>query len=816
MAQESTSNFPLVPFDGQEFIDAFRMKWVYDGSVKCWKRVGTVPNIPVASEVQSGLLSRRFKQILDSIPSKGGHFGILARPLLSVVPQNFPTKLKDKVFSAVKNEAGSVVFGRAPKNGDTYDESVFEGNFLRFTKGPLRNRDFLIFTNDEESLTLQGDASEARLDDEFVVFDPLEANEHGVIMGDIELISDTLDITCVDNMGRPITVAQDCNLDYKDCDGGAQAPGLDVKVAEKVIESFCVELRSCKGPKGDKGAKGETGKDGTGDGPTGEMGDPGQDAPDIGHKFTGIKFIDSEDVYDSAVIGLELDADNGKLHVLKAKMAVPDDDTPANQVITSPINRTIDWTDDEFGYTLLKPMNDPIETKKADDADVTMAVFPSGYEIQSTGLPTDIEKSRLTQFNSVTLTSLLDRAIAYFQDRLTAIDEDYDRQIKEFMEEKDAKARAILAGLAQDLAECEWELPIEFCLGITPDDCRDPDPDGDGDGGDGGGGEPPTPWPNPGDVPRFPPPPHKIPAPGPTPVPGGGGTPSKGTPGTIVEADPPPPPVPTPAPTPAPTVEPGQKKLVYSGAFAWQGNIDLPDNMALAIRYRSGAFRTPSSAYFISPNSTSSEEGLIMTEWREGVGTFNPKAFLAIQSYDPHDLNAIEQAYREGGYEGKTTLIFGGNDPIGRLYFQIWARENLLLEDPGMPVMLDIFIIYDPADPPPGVPVTTNVVVNKGGAPGPASTDPTVNASDPAVAQEGVATGITVYGSNFVDGATIEVLGNTSVTVSGVTFVSDTQLTCDVNISADPAFPAPNSYDILVINPDGGNGVGTGLISSFV
>jgi hypothetical protein len=511
-----------------------------------------------------------------------------------------------------------------------------------------------------------------------------------------------------------------------------------------------------------------------------------------------------------------LDADNGKLHVLKAKMAVPDDDTPANQVITSPINRTIDWSDDEFGYTLLKPVNDPIETKDPNDADVTMAVYPDGYEIQSTGLPDDIEKSRLTQFNSITLSTLLDRAIAHFKERLEEIDEDYDRQIKTFIEEKDAKARAILAGLAQDLAECEWELPIEFCLGITPDDCRDPDPDGDGGdgGGDGGGGgDPqPTPWPTPTDTPRFPTP-HGIPTPTPVPVPSPSPTP---TPIGLTPADPPydpsPSPVPTPSPSPTPTT-----RAVYSAAFTWQGNIDLPENMAVAFRYRSGAFRTQSSAYFVGPNSTSTGEGLIILPYIGG-NAISPKTFAAIQSYDPHDLNAIEQAYKEGGYEGKTTIVVGGDAPVNRIYVQVLAREDLLEEDPGMPVLLDIFVIYDPTDPPPGVPVSTTLLLNTGGAPGPSPepTDPTVTAVTPPLAPEGFVQPINIIGSNFQDGATVQVLGNTTVNVTGVTVVSDTQIDCDIFVNADPGFPAPNPYDVLIINPDGGNGIGIAVITSAV
>ena len=807
MAQKNT-NFPLVPFDSQVFIDAFRIKWVYDSSVKCWKRVGTVPDVPIATEVQNGLLSRRFKQLLDSIPQKGGHFGILARPLLSVVPQNFPTALKDKVYSAVLNESGSIVFGRAPKKGVPYEKSIYEGHFLRFTKGLLRNRDFLIFTNDEDSIVVQGDASEACLDDEFIVFNPLEANEQGVIMGDIELVSDTLDITCVDNMGRPITVSADCRLDYKDNDGGAQAPGLDLKVSEKVLDSFCVELRTCKGSTGIGGLKGETGADGTGDGPTGEMGDPGQDAPDIAHKFTGVKFVESEDIYDSAVIGIELDADNGKLYALKAKMVVPDDETPATQVITSPINRTIDWTDDEFGYKLLKPNNDPIETKDPKDADVLIAAYPAGYEVQSSGLPNDIAKSRVTQFNSVTLSALLDRTIAHFRDRLETIGEDYDREIKAFIEEKDSKARIILAGLAQDLAECEWELPIEFCLGITPDDCKDSSDDSDG----AGGGSTPaiTPWPHPEDTPRFSVPPYTFDPPVPIPVPTPGtGPPTSVTPAPLPEPSPTPgPPPPPPSPTPGITVQ-------SSGLITWAGSTKLPANAAFAARYKSGAVRSLGSSWIVSPNSTTSGEGLVLIPVKDGV-LLSPKSFPAIQSYDPNDINSVEEAYRTGYYPGQLLgqedrIVIGGDAAVDGIYVVVMMREPIAEGS----IVFDFSIIFDPADPPPGVPVQTTNLISGGGAPGPTIEPPTITGIFPDTFVIGPPLPATIKGFNFqIGGAlpTVELIGD-AIGVMTAAATSAGATTVEIEITNLGVVPG-TTFDLLLIFNDGTSAIGEGSINS--
>lgn len=829
MTRRKTSNFPLVPFDGQEFIDAFRIKWVYNAETRCWRRLGTVPDIPLASEVQDGLLSRQLKQLLDSIPEKGGHFGILAKPLLSVMPLDFPSKLKDKTYNAVKNEAGSVVYGLKPRKNEPYTPSELSGLFLRFTKGPLKDHTFLIYDNDEESIILQGDASEANYENEFIVFDPLEANEHGAIMGDVEIVSDTIDITCVDNMGNPITVTEDCRLEYKDSDEGPQRPGLDFKINDELLDSFCIELRACKGPKGDKGAKGETGADGTGDGPVGEMGDPGEDAPDVGHAFSGIKFVESEDTYDTAIIGLELDSDAGKLHVLKAKMKVPDNDQPATQVVASPVDRSLEWTDDEFGYRLLKPLNDPIESKD-DSADVELAAYPEGYEVQTSGQVADIQKNRVTQFNSVGLSTLVDEAITYFRGRLAEIDSEYNLTVKEFIEEKDAKARTILAGLAQDLSECEWQLPIEFCLGITPDDCREDggeDPGGDGGGGGGGGGSGgggnPTPWPHPGDVPKLPPPINTV-TPGgnntnPVTIPSSGETPGFGFTPTQI-----PTPAYTPSPTPTPQPPPsGALTYVYTAALQWEGSILLPENAAWAFTYHSGALRTLTSSYFVGRNSLS-EEGMVLIPFVDGQQT-SPRTFPAIQSYDPNDLNSIEAAYKKGYYQGQLQgqedrIVIGGNSNVTSIFVAVMARSDLI---PDQKLFINVHPLFSLGDPIPGVKTQVVAMTNTGGAPGPTppvSTDPVVTAAVPAIVPEGFDTTVTITGSNFVDGCTAQIIGNNTVKGPGavgdpvVTFVSDTELEVAFHIVPDPLYPPPNNFDVLVVNPDGGNGIGIALFAS--
>jgi hypothetical protein len=85
------------------------------------------------------------------------------------------------------------------------------------------------------------------------------------------------------------------------------------------------------------------------------------------------------------------------------------------------------------------------------------------------------------------LSTFLNEMAAFWQNKLNEIDAEYNRQLKAFIEGKDREARLILAQLCQELSDCEWERPIEFCLGIAPNDCL-PDATGAA-GGAGGGGE---------------------------------------------------------------------------------------------------------------------------------------------------------------------------------------------------------------------------------------------------------------------------------------------------------------------------------------
>ena len=121
------TNLPQSPFDGQIFIDAFRVKWVYSSENGCWMRTGVVSDIPVASETIAGLLSSQLKNTLDGIPQKGGHFGIIARPLPTISTEKI-VLFRDTVKIAFKTDAGSTIRGVSPFVTDAYKAGEYRRN----------------------------------------------------------------------------------------------------------------------------------------------------------------------------------------------------------------------------------------------------------------------------------------------------------------------------------------------------------------------------------------------------------------------------------------------------------------------------------------------------------------------------------------------------------------------------------------------------------------------------------------------------------------------------------------------------------------
>lgn len=444
-------NLPIQPFDGQIYVDVYRVKWQFNSESNCWIKVGLTGDVPVADESTTGMLTAKFKEILDSIPDRGGHFGIITKPYLSVVPHDHDVIIDDTITHIELVDSATKI-----KGNYSYVPAAYSGKVVYFTSGRSKGNIYLIYNNDTTTISFIGQPTVA-VGDKFEVIEAYALNKNGYILGDITLYSDSLKMTCVDGEGNELDSS--CNINTICVDPAQTAPpGINFEFSDDFLDTFCVEVPGCVGPKGLRGPKGEKGDDGTGDGPVGETGDKGNNAA-TAHTFTGIKIIDVDDIYDTAVVDLDLDGDNNKLSVTKAKVKVPDDTTPATQVIANPLDRDIEFTNDEFGYEIIKPANDPL-----DEADVNIIYYPMDIDASS-----GVQSSSLSMMK---LSDYINKIIEKYTDKITQIDTKYNKQMKEYIESKDSSARTLLAGLAKELADCEFQLPIEMCLGIEPNQCH--------------------------------------------------------------------------------------------------------------------------------------------------------------------------------------------------------------------------------------------------------------------------------------------------------------------------------------------------------
>ena len=295
-------------------------------------------------------------------------------------------------------------------------------------------------------------------------------NPSGTIQGDITIRSDSLLIECIDRDGLTLTgsLAGNDPIDvYND-----PVPGLRFSLSTDFLNTLCLEVYGSQGMSGAQGAQGDTGAHGYTDGPAGEKGDPGRDAL-VSHAFTGIKIVELATVYDSAVVDLDLNQDDGILSYTVAKMNVPENDEPADELIVVPTNRVLTWQTDGAYRTLDDwvlgiPAGDPLD----DDPDLVLLQMAP-----------DAHQGRSLEVSRVSLTDYIAQVTTYYKSLLTQYETTWLAEIKGFIEDNDHGARSLLAGLAHQLSECEWTRPLSFCLGIQTDECN---PDG-----------PPTPTPIP-------------------------------------------------------------------------------------------------------------------------------------------------------------------------------------------------------------------------------------------------------------------------------------------------------------------------------
>jgi len=290
-----------------------------------------------------------------------------------------------------------------------------------------------------------------------------DTNPDGVIQGPIELRSESLDIICV---GTTRQKSEECADQTVFCAAPTEdPPGLLFKPKDLWLDTLIIDLPGPTGDRGETGYKGLQGEHGFSDGPQGQQGEQGTSIGVL-CELTGISYRDISGIAEDAIVDLKLMDNDGhgcKLISTKAKLDIPED-RPADKVLALPLSRSLVYPEDPDvavcdvtrldGWTLVQPRGD--ETT----LDLQLLRLAKGSNDRD-GEPVGFN-------GTMSLSDFVTDIVEEYKKRLTKIDEAWGKQVKEYIEEIDDKARRILSDLAHELAMCEFNLPaMEYCITFT-------------------------------------------------------------------------------------------------------------------------------------------------------------------------------------------------------------------------------------------------------------------------------------------------------------------------------------------------------------
>jgi len=383
LPNDKCTTLPIIPTDGQRFIDAQMVQWIYNKKESVWERRGTADNIPLATLEESGLLSPQDKSLIDGVPEVSRGFGIIT----------------------------------------------------------------------DAKLLLQS-----------------PTNPEGVITGDIKLKSDSLDIVCV----GPDKIKLDCVIPdtVLECTTGESLPGLSFKLSNKFLDTLLVDSRGPKGKRGHKGNKGNQGDPGFSEGPSGDQGITGDDVNDL-CVLDEIRYNDIDGITDTAIVNLNVVDNNGhgcKLIVTKSKINV-EDGMPADKIIANSLSRSVIYNPD--------PAPSVCDMTRLDNWTIGQSPGDTTpLNLQLLRLPkssNDTIDNPIGFNGTLTLEAFIGQTVDEYKERLTKVDESWGKEVRDYINGLDDKARGILSGLANDLSMCEFQLPaVEYC--ITFVGCGNPFP----------------------------------------------------------------------------------------------------------------------------------------------------------------------------------------------------------------------------------------------------------------------------------------------------------------------------------------------------
>lgn len=275
-----------------------------------------------------------------------------------------------------------------------------------------------------------------------------EDNPEGIIQGDITLFSESLDIECIGSPRSTLASNAPCSELRADCVDGDETIGLAFRLSEKFLKSLIFDLPGSIGPEGNPGPKGKDGEPSVCPTPVGDKGPPGKSRTET-CKLVGPVYEDVDGVFSEAIVDIKTSRDC-IVSAIKAPINVPENSKPADQVIATPVIRSIIFPENPGGITdweLTKPSTDDTE-----------------LDLLLLRIPTEGDCTNIA-FASFQLSNYINDIVKDYEEKLIEFDEDWRQQVKAYIEQRDDEARKILANLANKIAECERK--VKLCASTT-------------------------------------------------------------------------------------------------------------------------------------------------------------------------------------------------------------------------------------------------------------------------------------------------------------------------------------------------------------
>jgi len=280
------------------------------------------------------------------------------------------------------------------------------------------------------------------------------------IVGDIELLSNSLNIECVTTDNQPIN--PDCVYSGVACEGLLNNyPGFNFSLSHDFLNNLVVNFPGQAGPRGVQGVTGPQGALGWSLGPKGIQGTTGIGTT-VECTLGKIIYQDIPGVTDKAIVNLQINQDTCTLQYTVAKIQMSNG--PAQELVATPLTRSIGYpnTVQRGNCDVTARLNDWILYQPSGDT------TPLNMQLVRLAKNANIDTHAGNAFNTYPLVEFINDIVDNYQTQLEHNYTTWESQVKTYVQAIDNSARDILSGLANELAQCEFNLPAQVCVSITP------------------------------------------------------------------------------------------------------------------------------------------------------------------------------------------------------------------------------------------------------------------------------------------------------------------------------------------------------------